>query len=75
MTVYHPNDNKPISEQDVSTVAAALNWEMKGRQNSGMDGKDVALGTISALRVFVLYNVGVEGVADELKSLAEELTK
>lgn len=82
--------HRPVNELDVSEVASALLPALKQCQGGikhspkalqvdltmgGMDGLDVALGTISALRMFVLYNVGPEGLREELAALAAELTR
>lgn len=73
MTVYSPNGNKPVEEANVADTANQFLRGMKAQQASGMDGKDVALGAISALRMFVWHNVGTEGIQMELADLADIL--
>lgn len=74
MTIYTAG-RKPVNEADLSSVAAQGRKYLDVQQGTGKDGLDVALGMLSALRMFVLYNVGPEGVQQELDNLAEVLRK
>lgn len=64
---------RPVNETHVADTAAQFLNGLNAQQNTGMDGLDVALGAISALRMFVLNNVGIEGVSQELRLLADVL--
>jgi len=64
---------KPLSTVDASAASGLTYQSIVQLQRSGMDGMDVALGTLSALRSFVLWNVGPEGIDDALKHLADIL--
>lgn len=73
MTAYHTG-RKAINAVDASFVAVEIGAALKSaQQGAGMDGLDVALGTLSALRDFVLWNVGPEGIKQELETLADIL--
>lgn len=72
MVVYTAG-KKPVSETDLATAADNVSKLMHGMHRNGIDGLNIALGAISALRMFVLWNVGIEGVESELKGLAEVL--
>lgn len=72
MTIYTAG-RKPVNETDLASVSSQTRKYLDVQQGTGKDGLDVALGALSALRMFVLYNVGPEGVQQELNNLAEVL--
>ena len=74
MSTYSAQD-APVLETDVAAVASDLKPIINELHGRGYDGRDVALGLISALRIFVLECVGAEAVQGELEQLAEEVSK
>lgn len=72
MTVYTAG-RKPVDEVDATKVSIAVKGSLMQMQGEGKDGLDVAIGALSALRSFVLWNVGPEAVKEELKTLADIL--
>lgn len=63
----------PRDMNAVRDVAGSIRRDMAHGYTHGYDGIDIALGTIGALRAFVLQAVGPEGVEQELVNLAEVL--
>lgn len=63
----------PRDMNAVANVAGAIRRDMEYGYAHGYDGIDIALGTLGALRAFVLQAVGPEGVDQELANLAEVL--
>lgn len=59
-----------VNSADASAVSEIVLAVLKKGLNNGADGIDVVLGAFSAIRTFVLYNTGPEGVETELARLA-----